>query len=123
MDRAPRFRADRAGRRRRAAGASALAQGGGGIMFAWACYRLAFLMGVTGRASMSSKAKLSLTATAAVLAFGIGGSGISGSAMAQQANMTFFVTSVGSGNGANVGGLAGADAHCQQLAASAGAGG
>jgi hypothetical protein len=30
--------------------------------------------------------------------------------------MTFFVTSVGSGNGADLGGLAGADPHCQQLA-------
>jgi hypothetical protein len=36
--------------------------------------------------------------------------------------MTFFVTSVGSGNGANLGGLAGADAHCQKLAAAVGAG-
>lgn len=41
---------------------------------------------------------------------------------AQQANMTFFVTSVGPGKGADLGGLAGADAHCQTLAASAGAG-
>lgn len=39
-----------------------------------------------------------------------------------QAPMTFFVTSVGAGNGANLGGLAGADAHCQKLAAAAGAG-
>jgi hypothetical protein len=37
--------------------------------------------------------------------------------------MGFFVTSVGSGNGANLGGLAGADAHCQKLAAAVGAGG
>jgi hypothetical protein len=36
--------------------------------------------------------------------------------------MTFFVTSVGTGNGANLGGLAGADAHCQKLAAAVGAG-
>jgi hypothetical protein len=36
--------------------------------------------------------------------------------------MSFFVTSVGKGDGANYGGLAGADAHCQQLAAAAGAG-
>ena len=36
--------------------------------------------------------------------------------------MTFFVTSVGVGNGANLGGLAGADKHCQQLATAAGAG-
>jgi hypothetical protein len=41
---------------------------------------------------------------------------------AQQANMTFFVTSVGPGKGADLGGLAGADQHCQQLATSAGAG-
>jgi hypothetical protein len=36
--------------------------------------------------------------------------------------MSFFVTSVGAGNGANLGGLAGADAHCQKLAAAAGSG-
>jgi hypothetical protein len=36
--------------------------------------------------------------------------------------MGFFITSVGMGNGANLGGLAGADAHCQKLAAAAGAG-
>jgi hypothetical protein len=42
---------------------------------------------------------------------------------AQQNQMGFFVTSVGSGNGANLGGLAGADKHCQTLAAAAGAGG
>ncbi len=34
----------------------------------------------------------------------------------------FFITSVGSGDGANLGGLTGADAHCQKLAAAAGAG-
>ncbi|MEJ7931910.1 hypothetical protein WG922_18205 [Ramlibacter sp. AN1015] len=47
-------------------------------------------------------------------------------AMARQAAasgpMTFFVTSVGSGRGADLGGLAGADAHCQRLAAAVGAG-
>ena len=37
--------------------------------------------------------------------------------------MTFFVTGVGSGDGAKLGGLAGADKHCQALAQSAGAGG
>jgi len=36
--------------------------------------------------------------------------------------MTFFVTSVGSGKGADFGGLAGADKHCQSLASAAGAG-
>jgi hypothetical protein len=39
------------------------------------------------------------------------------------AGMGFFITSVGSGNGANFGGLDGADKHCQQLATAAGAGG
>lgn len=37
--------------------------------------------------------------------------------------MTFFVTSVGSGKGADLGGLDGADKHCQDLAQAAGAGG
>jgi hypothetical protein len=37
--------------------------------------------------------------------------------------MSFFLTSKGPGDGANLGGLAGADAHCQLLAESAGAGG
>ena len=37
--------------------------------------------------------------------------------------MGFFVTSVGPGDGANLGGLAGADAYCQNLAKAAGAGG
>jgi hypothetical protein len=41
-------------------------------------------------------------------------------AQAQQASMSFFVTSVGKGKGADLGGLAGADAHCQALAKAAG---
>lgn len=47
---------------------------------------------------------------------------IASAASAQQTQMTFFVTSVGSGNGANLGGLAGADKQCQTLAAAVGAG-
>ncbi len=42
--------------------------------------------------------------------------------LAQDAPMTFFLTSVGPGNGANLGGLAGADRHCQMLAEAVGAG-
>ena len=38
------------------------------------------------------------------------------------APMSFFISSTGSGKGADLGGLAGADALCQRLAASAGAG-
>ncbi len=40
---------------------------------------------------------------------------------AQQADMSFFVTSAGPGKGANLGGLEGADAHCAALAKAAGA--
>jgi len=49
-----------------------------------------------------------------------------GSAVAQPAapdpGMGFFVTSAGPGRGGDLGGLAGADAHCQALARAAGAG-
>jgi hypothetical protein len=52
--------------------------------------------------------------------------GLSIDVQAQQggaaSGMTFFVTSVGSGDGADLGGLEGADRHCQQLAEAAGAG-
>ncbi|MEW6640258.1 MAG: lectin [Pseudomonadota bacterium] len=48
--------------------------------------------------------------------------GLATPASAQQAAMTFFVTSAGIGNGGNLGGLAGADNHCQTLAQAAGAG-
>ncbi len=50
---------------------------------------------------------------------------ISGSVFAQDAGftgMSFFVTSVGPGNGGDLGGLSGANAHCQALAEAAGAG-
>jgi hypothetical protein len=46
-----------------------------------------------------------------------------GSVLAQNKTpLGFFITSVGSGDGANLGGLAGADAHCQKLASAVGAG-
>jgi len=41
---------------------------------------------------------------------------------AQQKDMSFFITSAGPGKGADLGGLKGADAHCQALAKAAGAG-
>ncbi|HZA54811.1 MAG TPA: hypothetical protein VE616_11215 [Candidatus Udaeobacter sp.] len=44
------------------------------------------------------------------------------SSQEQKSGMTFFITSVGSGKGADLGGLAGADKHCQALAEAAGAG-
>jgi len=50
--------------------------------------------------------------------------GWNGSVQAQQQvpDMTFFVTSTPIGKGADLGGLQGADAHCQELAAAVGAG-
>ena len=44
-------------------------------------------------------------------------------AHAQDNKMSFFITSAGSGNGANLGGLEGADRHCQTLAEAAGSSG
>ena len=49
--------------------------------------------------------------------------GLSVPAQAQQTTMTFFITSAGPGKGADLGGLEGADRHCQSLAQAAGAGG
>ena len=57
---------------------------------------------------------LFLAAAAAMIATG---------AAAQDAPMSFFVTSQGSGRGADLGGLAGADKHCQTLAEAAGSSG
>lgn len=64
-----------------------------------------------------SKTKVSLIASAVLLTLGL-----TATASTQQTPMTFFITSVGSGKGADLGGLAGADKHCQSLAAAAGAG-
>src|SRR5436305_1794174 len=47
---------------------------------------------------------------------------LTGGALAQQANMSFFITSTGPGKGADLGGLDGADRYCQTLAQAAGAG-
>ncbi|HIC52897.1 MAG TPA: lectin, partial [Gemmatimonadetes bacterium] len=43
-------------------------------------------------------------------------------AAAQSGNMSFFITSAGGGDGAALGGLAGADQHCEDLAYPAGVG-
>ncbi len=45
---------------------------------------------------------------------------LSTTVQAQQAEMSFFISSVGKGKGADLGGIAGADAHCQALAKAAG---
>lgn len=46
--------------------------------------------------------------------------GLVGASQAQDATMSFFITSANPGKGADFGGLAGADAHCQSLAEAAG---
>jgi hypothetical protein len=64
---------------------------------------------------MSNTIRLSILASAALLSVAL-----PANVQAQQANMSFFVTSAGSGKGADLGGLAGADQRCQQLAQAAG---
>jgi len=59
---------------------------------------------------------------AALLALGLPGAAAAQHGMPGGTPMTFFVTSVPIGDGGNLGGLAGADKHCQQLAAAVGAG-
>jgi len=61
---------------------------------------------------MSNMIRLSILASATLLSAALTADA--------QANMSFFVTSAGSGKGADLGGLAGADQHCQQLAQAAG---
>jgi len=67
---------------------------------------------------MTTKLRLSILASAALVSLGW-----AGASQAQQNNMSFFVSSVPVGKGGDLGGLAGADAHCQSLAQAAGAGG
>jgi hypothetical protein len=67
---------------------------------------------------MRNPARLSLAVSLSVL-----GIIASGGAVAQQGDMSFFVTSTPIGKGGDLGGLEGADKHCQSLAAAAGAGG
>tara|TARA_R110000824_G_scaffold336_11_gene2419 strand:- start:78561 stop:79268 length:708 start_codon:yes stop_codon:yes gene_type:complete len=66
------------------------------------------------------KLKIIFLATLTLLASSTTFAQVRGAAATQ--NMTFFVTSAGSGQGGNLGGLAGADARCQALAYVAGAG-
>ena len=64
--------------------------------------------------SRLARSALALTALAALAACG--------SMMPGKTGMSFFLTSAGPGDGGNLGGLAGADAHCRKLASAAGAG-
>ncbi len=64
--------------------------------------------------------KTMFLAGALVVVLGVGA--LSAAAQEPSDNFSFFITSRNTGNGANFGGLAGADAHCQSLAAGVGAG-
>ncbi len=64
-----------------------------------------------------------MTRTTGLITIAAAAALLSACASAPSNPMSFFVTSVGSGKGADLGGLAGADAHCEKLAAAVGAGG
>jgi hypothetical protein len=72
---------------------------------------------------MNTTPRLTTFAVAAVVCLGLGTAAKAQQPPPQSPNMTFFVTSNGPGKGADLGGLEGADRHCQTLAQGAGAGG
>src|SRR3954468_11386941 len=72
---------------------------------------------------MKRSTRFSLITSVAVLAAGVGMNVQAQQQPPQSPNMTFFVTGAGSGKGADLGGLEGADRHCQTLAQRHGAGG
>src|SRR5438876_5007317 len=69
---------------------------------------------------MNTATRMSVLASAALIS--LGGSALAQQQEPQSPNMTFFVTSAGSGKGGDLGGIEGADRHCQTLGAAAGAG-
>ncbi|MCC6983304.1 MAG: hypothetical protein IT535_08540 [Bauldia sp.] len=70
---------------------------------------------------MNKKIAIALASVAALTVLGFGPA--QAQAPAETGDPSFFITSVGLGDGANLGGIEGADAHCQSLAAAAGWGG
>src|SRR5438067_2518231 len=71
---------------------------------------------------MKRSTRLSLITSVAALAAGVGMNVQAQQQPPQSPNMTFFVTGAGPGKGADLGGLEGADRHCQTLAQRHGAG-
>ena len=71
---------------------------------------------------MKNTMRLSTFASAALMSLGAIQTVQAQPAPPQSPNMTFFVVSAGPGKGADLGGLEGADRHCQTLAQAAGAG-
>src|SRR5262249_14044534 len=78
---------------------------------------------VEGRTAMNSSRKVALVASVALAAAAAASGSQAQQPPPQSPNMTFFVAGAGSGKGADLGGLEGADRICQQLAQAAGAGG
>jgi hypothetical protein len=64
--------------------------------------------------------KITVIAAALLLAFGAQAQEKKAAKAASKGAMSFFVTSTGKGQGADLGGLEGADAHCSSLAKAAG---
>ncbi len=71
---------------------------------------------------MDTTRKFALLASAALMSVSVTVGSQAQQAPPQSPNMTFFVTSAGPGKGGDLGGLEGADRHCQTLGQAAGAG-
>jgi len=70
---------------------------------------------------MKTQLKLSVLALSALASLSFSAGAVAAQTIPDK-KMSFFVTSVGSGKGGDLGGLAGADKHCQDLATAVGAG-
>src|SRR5438046_594787 len=70
---------------------------------------------------MNAAIRVSVMASTVIVALSAS-SGAQAQVPPQSPNMTFFVTSTGPGKGADLGGITGADEHCQRLGTAAGAG-
>ena len=78
----------------------------------------ALVAGCAGSTTSTASSSAGSTRTASASST----SGTGGTASGSRGGMSFFVTSANPGQGANFGGIAGADRHCQALASTAGAG-
>ncbi len=71
---------------------------------------------------MNARVNIALLASVALMSVGMIEGSQAQQPPPQSPNMTFFITSTGPGKGGDLGGLEGADRHCQTLATAAGAG-
>lgn len=75
---------------------------------------------IKGKLVSDSRRSRALDIVAAVLVAALAGATLAHAQKSGENRMTFFVTSAGPGKGADLGGLSGADQHCQKLAKAAG---